>query len=43
MAWVAVAIGGSAALGSATSYMGAKKSSAASAETYRGQLSGRSV
>ena len=33
MAWVAVAIGGSAALGSVTSYMGAKKSSAASAET----------
>ena len=32
MAWVAVAIGGSAVLGSATSYMGAKKSSAASAE-----------
>lgn len=33
MAWVAVAIGGSAALGSITSYSGAKKSSAASAET----------
>ena len=32
MAWVAVAIGGSAALGSVTSFMGAKKSSAASAE-----------